>query len=60
MQEKVLKEFSEKKEISSKGYEDGSFQPYEFKRHAVGERDVLIEILYAGICHSDIHTARGE
>ena len=47
-------------EISSKGYEDGSFQPYEFKRHAVGERDVLIEILYAGICHSDIHTARGE
>lgn len=51
-------------EISSKGYalfsKDGSFQPYEFKRHAVGERDVLIEILYAGICHSDIHTARGE
>lgn len=40
MQEKVLKEFSEKKEISSKGYEDGSFQPYEFKRHAVGEREM--------------------
>ena len=39
MQEKVLKEFSEKK-ISSKGYEDGSFQPYEFKRHAVGEREM--------------------
>ena len=64
MQEKVLKEFSEKKEISSKGYalfsKEGNFQPYEFKRHAVGEKDVLIEILYAGICHSDIHTARGE
>lgn len=26
----------------------------------MGEKDVLIEILYAGICHSDIHTARGE
>lgn len=64
MQEKVLKELSEKKEISSKGYalfsKEGNFQPYEFKRHAVGEKDVLIEILYAGICHSDIHTARGE
>lgn len=64
MQELALKEFSEKKEISSKGYalfsKEGNFQPYEFKRHAVGERDVLIEILYAGICHSDIHTARGE
>ncbi|WP_269523035.1 NAD(P)-dependent alcohol dehydrogenase [Coraliomargarita parva] len=45
--------------VPAKGYalfsSDGSFQPYEFKRHAVGEHDVLIETLYAGICHSDIH-----
>ncbi|MFF8384280.1 NAD(P)-dependent alcohol dehydrogenase [Streptomyces kanasensis] len=27
-------------------------------RRAVGEHDVLIEIRYAGICHSDIHQAR--
>ncbi|MFF8830410.1 NAD(P)-dependent alcohol dehydrogenase [Streptomyces sp. NPDC015131] len=27
-------------------------------RRAVGEHDVLIEIAYAGICHSDIHQAR--
>ncbi|WP_307713775.1 NAD(P)-dependent alcohol dehydrogenase [Streptomyces sp. V4I23] len=27
-------------------------------RRAVGEHDVLIEIKYAGICHSDIHQAR--
>lgn len=64
MKDLVIKEFSEGKEISSKGYAlfsaEGSFRPYEFKRHAVGEKDVLIEILYAGICHSDIHTARGE
>ncbi|MEV6104046.1 NAD(P)-dependent alcohol dehydrogenase [Streptomyces sp. NPDC051940] len=29
-------------------------------RRAVGEHDVLIEIKYAGICHSDIHQARDE
>jgi alcohol dehydrogenase (NADP+) len=30
------------------------------ERREVGEHDVLIEIRYAGICHSDIHTVRGE
>ncbi len=30
------------------------------ERRDVGARDVLIEIRYAGICHSDIHTVRGE
>ena len=30
------------------------------ERRDVGEHDVLIEIRYAGICHSDIHTVRGE
>ncbi len=30
------------------------------ERREVGENDVLIEIHYAGICHSDIHTVRGE
>ncbi|GAA4604798.1 putative zinc-type alcohol dehydrogenase-like protein [Actinoplanes octamycinicus] len=29
-------------------------------RRDLGPRDVLIEIRYAGICHSDIHTVRGE
>ena len=29
-------------------------------RRALGPRDVLIDIAYAGICHSDIHTARNE
>ena len=28
------------------------FKYHEFTRHAVGSNDVLIEILYAGICHS--------
>ncbi|UFS58055.1 NAD(P)-dependent alcohol dehydrogenase [Subtercola endophyticus] len=30
------------------------------ERRPVGPNDVLIEIAYAGICHSDIHTVRGE
>lgn len=30
------------------------------ERRDVGPKDVLIEIRYAGICHSDIHTVRGE
>ena len=34
--------------------------PYTLERRAVGPHDVLIEIKFCGICHSDIHTARGE
>ena len=30
------------------------------ERRDVGAKDVLIEIKYAGVCHSDIHTVRGE
>jgi uncharacterized zinc-type alcohol dehydrogenase-like protein len=30
------------------------------ERRDLGPHDVLIKIAYAGICHSDIHTARGE
>lgn len=36
------------------------FKYHEFIRHAVGSNDVLIEILYAGICHSDIHMVEGK
>ena len=34
--------------------------PGTIRRREVGPRDVLIEIAWAGVCHSDIHTARGE
>lgn len=37
-----------------------SFTATTIDRRELGPRDVLIEIKYAGICHSDIHTARGE
>lgn len=36
---------------------DGHFHDYEFTRHPVGDNDVQIRIMYAGICHSDLHTA---
>lgn len=39
---------------------DGSFQLTTIERRDLQPHDVLIEIKYAGICHSDIHTARGE
>jgi uncharacterized zinc-type alcohol dehydrogenase-like protein len=34
--------------------------PLTIERREVGPRDVLIDIDYAGICHSDIHTIRGD
>jgi uncharacterized zinc-type alcohol dehydrogenase-like protein len=34
--------------------------PTTVERRDVGATDVLIKIRYAGICHSDIHTVRGE
>ena len=35
-------------------------EPTTIERRDVGAHDVLIDIRYAGVCHSDIHTARGE
>ncbi|KON84993.1 alcohol dehydrogenase [Rossellomorea marisflavi] len=39
---------------------DKAFRSAEIKRRELDEKDVLIEIKFAGICHSDIHTAHGE
>ena len=47
--------------ILAKGFafhaEDGHFHDYAFSRHPIGDNDVQIKIMYAGICHSDLHTA---
>jgi uncharacterized zinc-type alcohol dehydrogenase-like protein len=32
----------------------------QIRRHTVEPNDVLLDVLYCGICHSDIHTARNE
>ncbi len=35
-------------------------RPFQFQRRDPGERDVLIDILFCGICHSDLHQVRNE
>lgn len=51
------------KNITSKGYagkdEQGNLALWNFERRPVGDNDILIEIKYSGICHSDIHTIKG-
>jgi len=50
--------------IQTKGYAvhdtSAKFEPFDFERRDVGPSDILIDIQYAGICHSDIHQAKGE
>ncbi len=50
--------------ISVKGYgatsKHSEIAALSFERQAIGDFDVLIDILYCGVCHSDIHTARSE
>lgn len=62
--EKNLEEANSGKRINAKGYavhsKTDTFKQFEFSRHAMGDNDILIEIMYAGICHSDIHSARSE
>ncbi|MCW8311251.1 NAD(P)-dependent alcohol dehydrogenase [Sphingobacterium thalpophilum] len=50
--------------IKSKGYaakdQHSPLEYWEFERRELGPNDVLIDILYSGICHSDIHQVRDE
>jgi len=34
--------------------------PYSFERREPGPKDVQIDILFCGVCHSDLHTVRSE
>lgn len=34
--------------------------PFQFERREPGPHDIVIDILYCGVCHSDIHQARDE
>src|ERR1044071_9781450 len=45
---------------SATGGPSSALEPCNFERRESGPNDVLIEILYCGICHSDIHQARNE
>ncbi len=50
--------------LRTKGYAvqnaESKFAPFEFDRRELKAKDVLIEIMYCGVCHSDIHQARNE
>ncbi len=39
---------------------DAHMVPYHFERRDLRDNDVAIEILYSGICHSDLHTVNGD
>jgi uncharacterized zinc-type alcohol dehydrogenase-like protein len=39
---------------------DSPLKPFSVRRRDPGSGDVQIEILYCGVCHSDLHTARNE
>ena len=37
-----------------------SMAPFNIQRRDPGDEDILIDILYCGVCHSDLHQARNE
>lgn len=39
---------------------EATLAPFEFERRELRENDVLVDILYSGVCHSDVHQARNE
>jgi len=50
--------------ISARGYAahspESDLVPFAFERREPGPHDVQIEVLYCGICHSDLHQARND
>ncbi|HEV7374556.1 MAG TPA: NAD(P)-dependent alcohol dehydrogenase [Pyrinomonadaceae bacterium] len=50
--------------LATRGYATGgptsNLEPFNFERREPGPHDVVIEIIYCGVCHSDIHQARDE
>jgi alcohol dehydrogenase (NADP+) len=39
---------------------DTRLEPFSFERRDLREHDVLVEILFSGVCHSDLHQVRDE
>ncbi|VUD69309.1 NADP-dependent alcohol dehydrogenase C 1 [Thalassocella blandensis] len=39
---------------------ESALKPYHFERRDIRSNDISIEILYCGVCHSDLHTARND
>jgi uncharacterized zinc-type alcohol dehydrogenase-like protein len=51
-----------KSQASTAGYAvqsaTSSLAPFSFQRRSVGPADVKIDILYCGVCHTDVHIPR--
>lgn len=39
---------------------EAALQQMQIERRTVTPKDIEIEILYCGVCHSDLHTARND
>jgi len=39
---------------------DCNFKPFESTRRAMGEYDCMVDMKFCGVCHSDMHFARGD
>ena len=50
--------------LATRGYATNGpkakLEPFSFTRREPGAHDILLEIDFCGVCHSDIHQARGE
>lgn len=50
--------------MSTKAYaafsQTEDLRPHQIDRRSLHDHDVFIDIAYCGVCHSDIHTARGD
>ena len=50
--------------IQTSGYathdKSAKFVPFNFERRDLGANDILIDVQFCGICHSDIHQAKSE
>ena len=50
--------------LPTKGYSaqqaGAMLAPFTFERRGVGPKDILVQIRYCGVCHSDIHQVRDE
>ncbi len=59
-----MKSIGERKTMKSHGYaahdKKSPLVPFDFDRREPGPNDVVVEIDYCGICHSDIHQVRDE
>jgi len=46
--------------LQTKGYAvqsaESKFAPFAFERRELGAKDVLIEIMYCGVCHTMVRT----